>query len=109
MAPTHQPQPVCEEQLAIAPRAPCALRKNGQRAVVALMDHANLPIRPDAPDAPDALTEAETPRELLRFITQTGRRGVDPADPIRPPLVEPGSASNDLSEPYPPGSRSVPL
>ena len=54
-----------------------------------------------------ALTEAETPRDLLRFITQTGRRGVDPADPadpIRQPLVEPGPATNDLSEPYPPDS-----
>ena len=51
-----------------------------------------------------ALTEAETPRDLLRFITRTGRQGVDPADPVRQLLVEPGSATNDLSEPYPPDS-----
>ena len=51
-----------------------------------------------------ALTEAETPRDLLRFITRTGRQGVAPADPIRQPLIEPGSATNDLSEPYPPDS-----
>ena len=51
-----------------------------------------------------ALTEAETPRDLLRFITRTGRRGVDPADPVRQPVSEPGSAPNDLSEPYPPDS-----
>ena len=57
-----------------------------------------------------ALTEAETPRDLLRFITRTKTRGgkpadpTDPADPPRQAFVAPGTPPNDLAEPYPPDS-----
>ena len=61
-----------------------------------------------------ALTEAETPRDLLRFITQTQPRGGKPADPTDPAdsadrarqaFVAPGTPTNDhLAEPYPPDS-----
>ena len=61
-----------------------------------------------------ALTEAETPRDLLRFITRTRTRGGKPADPTDPAdsadrarqaFVAPGTPTNDhLAEPYPPDS-----
>ena len=55
-----------------------------------------------------ALTEAETPRDLLRFITRTGGRGVDPAAPVRQPGIEHGSATHTDThmalEQYPPDS-----
>ena len=54
-----------------------------------------------------ALTEAETPRDLLRFITSTGRPAIDPPDPIKQPLVEPGATQGDLCQPYPPDSAQT--
>ena len=57
-----------------------------------------------------ALTEAETPRDLLRFITRTGGRGVAPTTPVGQPDIDPRAATdahantNPASEPYPPDS-----
>ncbi|MEO7160311.1 MAG: AMP-binding protein [Polaromonas sp.] len=55
-----------------------------------------------------ALTEAETPRDLLRFITHVGGRGVDLTAPVRQPRLEHGSATDadkdTASEQYPPDS-----
>ena len=65
-----------------------------------------------------ALTEAETPRDLLRFITRTGSRGGVPAAPVGQPVVGPQAATdtntdaktytnanaNTASERYPPES-----
>ena len=55
-----------------------------------------------------ALTEAETPRDLLRFITRVGGRGIDLAAPVRQPSLEHGSATDTdkdtASEQYPPDS-----
>jgi len=45
-----------------------------------------------------ALTEAETPRDLLRFITRIADRGVDAAGPVRQPVIEPGSVKDTLTD-----------
>ena len=55
-----------------------------------------------------ALTEAETPRDLLRFITRAGGREVDPAAPFRQPNIEHDPATDTdkdtASDQYPPDS-----
>ena len=54
-----------------------------------------------------ALTEAETPRDLLRFISATGRPATLPPSPMQPPLVAPGAAQGDRCQPYPPDSAQT--
>ena len=55
-----------------------------------------------------ALTEAETPRDLLRFITRVGALRVDPAAPFRQPNIEHDPATDTdkdtASDQYPPDS-----
>ncbi|MDP3246512.1 MAG: AMP-binding protein [Polaromonas sp.] len=49
-----------------------------------------------------ALTEAETPRDLLRFITRTGGRAADTAGPVEPRSTQQPPVADTAPESYPP-------
>ncbi|MDP2367733.1 AMP-binding protein [Rhodoferax sp.] len=51
-----------------------------------------------------ALTEAETPRDLLRFITRSDARAVEQTGPVAAPATEAGRSQEAVVDDYPPDS-----